>query len=110
MVKTKKKWWSKGDLDKINEFITKSGREKGIEEAAAFFKVSTMSIRSRLWKSKNNINTKYITKNQKTTKIPIVRKSRAKREETIVSNLAVTSIDIKKIELDLKNNKLNIYY
>lgn len=119
MVKIKKKWWSKKDIDKINEFITNSGREKGIQEAAAYFKVSTMSIRSRLWKCKNNINTKYISKNKKTTKVPIVKRKYTKKK-SLIKDYPVThklypvsreiTFDIKDVKLDLKNNKLTVIY
>lgn len=119
MAKINGKWWSKKDIDKINEFITNSGKEKGIQEAAAYFKVSTMSIRSRLWKSEHGLHTKYISKNKKTSKVPIVKRKYTKKK-SFIKDYPVThklypvsreiTFDIKDVKLDLKNNKLTIIY
>lgn len=118
MAKINGKWWSKEDIDKINEFITNSGKEKGIQEAAAYFKVTTTSIRSRLWKSEHGLHTKYISKNKKTNKVPIVKRKYTKNKVTssrveesmTVSTGNTISLDIKDVKLDLKNGKIVIVY
>ena len=52
------------------------------------------------------MNDNFLKNNPKGNKVPIVRKSPRKQ----TADLSCFSVDIKKVEVDLKNNKLNIYY